>query len=112
MDLVHGPLERGVIALLRDHAVQFFQKTGNLLVGQFLLEGQQGIQICPQHPGQSGQGGNVRVGGPFFPLMDRRSRHAQIVGQLFLGQGEGLSLLQDDLAKLHRSTSLSLVSPS
>lgn len=67
MDLVHGPLERGVIALLRDHAVQFFQKTGNLLIAQLLLKGQQGVEVGPQHPGQGGQGGNVWVGGPRFP---------------------------------------------
>ncbi|MEI3120443.1 MAG: hypothetical protein V8S86_05490 [Eubacteriales bacterium] len=55
MDLVHGPLERGVIALLRDHAVQFFQKMGNLLVAQLLLKGQQGVEVGPQHPGRAGR---------------------------------------------------------
>ena len=72
VDLFHPSLKGGLIALLMDQSIQVIGKTGDLLGGQILLKGQQGVQISMQHPGQGGQGGDVRVCGPGFPNLKRQ----------------------------------------
>ena len=101
VNFFHGCLKGGLIPLFTDHFVQVAGKTGDLLGGQILLKGQQGVEVGMQHPGQGGQGGDVRVCGSFFPLVDCRSRHPQQVCQLLLGQGELLSLFSNDFTDFH-----------
>lgn len=101
MNLIHPSLKSGFIPLLTDQPVQIICETGDLLGRQILLKGQQGVEVGMQHPGQSGQGGDIRVCGSFLPLVDRRSRHPQQVCQLLLGQGKLLSLFPNDCTDFH-----------
>ena len=64
VDLVHPSLKGSLIPLLADQSVQIVGKPGDLLSGQILPEGQQGVEVGMQDPGQGGQGGDVGVGGP------------------------------------------------
>ena len=106
--LVPGQLEGGPTARLLTGLVQLVQKQPDLLVGQVLLKGQQGVQVHPQGPGQGRQQGDVRVVQIPLPLVHCWGGHPQLLGQLLLGQAQGLPPGADHLVELHGAPSFSL----
>ena len=68
--LVPGQTEGGLTALLLGSLPQHIGKCSDLLLCQFLLKGEQGVQVHLKQTGQRGQQGDIRIGVVPLPLVD------------------------------------------